>query len=97
MAIAAAGYVKVDLQGLTKTGSTFAGLPAGVTGSWAGNVVTISGTPTVSGSFNYTITTSGGCGFATITGSMLVQTETLVLTSGAASPTVCINTAMSSR
>ncbi|MQP53850.1 peptidase S8/S53 subtilisin kexin sedolisin, partial [Flavobacterium sp. LMO9] len=39
------------------TGATFAGLPAGVTGSWSGNVATISGTPTVSGTFNYTVTT----------------------------------------
>ncbi|MEK7227213.1 MAG: hypothetical protein AAB221_16225, partial [Bacteroidota bacterium] len=30
------------------TGATFSGLPAGVTGSWAANVVTISGTPTTS-------------------------------------------------
>ncbi|MBK9356561.1 MAG: hypothetical protein IPN08_04080 [Bacteroidales bacterium] len=29
------------------TGATFTGLPAGVTGTWAANVVTISGTPTV--------------------------------------------------
>ncbi|CAN5478573.1 hypothetical protein BH11BAC3_BH11BAC3_00270 [soil metagenome] len=75
---------------------TAGALPAGLNTSFSGGVFTISGTPNVSGSFNYTITTSGGCGFATITGTMLVQTETLVLTSGAASPTVCINTAMPS-
>ena len=33
------------------TGATFTGLPAGVTGAWASNVVTISGTPSVSGTF----------------------------------------------
>uniref|UniRef100_UPI001FAE9A02 hypothetical protein n=1 Tax=Parabacteroides sp. FAFU027 TaxID=2922715 RepID=UPI001FAE9A02 len=36
------------------TGATFIGLPTGVSGSWAGNVVTISGTPVVSGAFPYT-------------------------------------------
>lgn len=38
------------------------GLPAGVTAAWASNTVTISGTPTVTGTFNYTIPLSGGCG-----------------------------------
>ncbi len=44
------------------TGATFSGLPAGVTGVWASNVVTISGTPTESGVFNYSVTLTGGCG-----------------------------------
>ncbi len=35
---------------------------AGVTGNWAANMVTISGTPTASGTFNYTVTLTGGCG-----------------------------------
>lgn len=44
------------------TGATFGGLPTGVTGGWAANVVTISGTPAVIGTFNYTVTlTGGGC------------------------------------
>jgi len=43
------------------TGATFSGLPTGVTGLWSGNVATISGTPSVSGTFNYTITMTGGC------------------------------------
>ena len=43
------------------TGATFSGLPAGVTGSYLAGVYTISGTPSVNGSFNYTVTTSGGC------------------------------------
>uniref|UniRef100_UPI004048C5F6 PKD-like domain-containing protein n=1 Tax=Flavobacterium sp. TaxID=239 RepID=UPI004048C5F6 len=55
------------------TGVTFAGLPAGVTGSWSGNVATISGTPTVSGTFNYTVTTTGGCPPATATGTITVD------------------------
>ena len=46
------------------TGATITGLPSGVTGSWAGDVVTISGTPdtTVGSPFTYTIDLTGGCG-----------------------------------
>ncbi|MFN8294014.1 MAG: hypothetical protein U0T72_09845 [Chitinophagales bacterium] len=36
-------------------------MPSGVTGSWSANVATISGTPTASGTFNYTVTMTGGC------------------------------------
>jgi gliding motility-associated-like protein len=55
------------------TGATITGLPAGVTGTWAGNVVTISGTPTASGTFTYTVTTTGGCPPATTTGTITVN------------------------
>jgi len=41
------------------TGASFEGLPSGVTGNWADNVVTIYGTPSVSGSFNFTVTATG--------------------------------------
>ncbi|MDI1315967.1 T9SS sorting signal type C domain-containing protein [Flavobacterium sp.] len=60
------------------TGATFAGLPAGVTGSWAADVVTISGTPTVSGTFNYTVTTTGGCLPATTGGTITVVINTWI-------------------
>ena len=55
--------------------SSFSGLPAGVTGSWSTNVATISGTPTASGTFNYTVTMSGGCtgGTNTASGSVIVN------------------------
>jgi len=46
--------------------ATATGLPAGVTAAWSGTeangLITISGTPTVSGVFNYTITVTGSCG-----------------------------------
>ncbi|KAB1155727.1 fibronectin type III domain-containing protein [Flavobacterium luteum] len=45
------------------TGATFSGLPLGVIGTWASGAVTISGTPTTVGVYNYTVTTiaAGGC------------------------------------
>jgi hypothetical protein len=55
------------------TGATVTGLPAGVTGSFAGNAVTISGTPTTSGIFNYVVTLTGGCGTVTASGTITVS------------------------
>ncbi len=55
------------------TGATAAGLPAGVSGTYAGGVFTISGTPTVSGIFNYTVTTTGTCVQKTATGTITVN------------------------
>ena len=55
------------------TGATFSGLPSGVGGSWAANAITISGTPTATGTFNYTITLTGGCGVVTKTGTIIVN------------------------
>ncbi len=57
------------------------GLPPGVGASFSGNasngVVTISGTPTQAGTFNYSIPFTGGCGTATATGTItVIQTPT---------------------
>jgi len=60
----------------TTTGATDAsvtGLPSGVSGSWAVNVLTISGTPTQVGSFPYTVNLIGGCGTVTTTGTITVN------------------------
>ncbi|HLO55376.1 MAG TPA: PKD domain-containing protein, partial [Saprospiraceae bacterium] len=60
---------------LGATGATFSGLPTGVTGVWAGDVVTISGIPSTSvGSpYNYTVTLVGGsCDGIIATGTITV-------------------------
>ena len=51
---------------------TATGLPAGVTAAWAANTITISGTPSASGTFNYTIPLTGGCGTVNATGTITV-------------------------
>ena len=80
------------------TGATVTGLPTGVNGSWSGNVVTISGTPTTTGSFPYTVTLTGGCGSVTYSGTITVNpNNTITLSSGAGTnnQTLCISTSMS--
>lgn len=69
------------------------GLPAGVSASWSGDVITISGTPTATGTFNYTIPLTGGCGSVNATGTITVTGDN---TAGTASstPTLCVNTAL---
>ena len=72
---------------------TATGLPSGVTASWAGNVITISGTPTVSGTFNYSVPLTGGCSTVFATGTIIVNPNNTV-TSATSSPILCINTAL---
>ncbi|MFV5686974.1 beta strand repeat-containing protein, partial [Flavobacterium sp. GB2R13] len=79
------------------TGATFSGLPAGVSGNWSANVVTISGTPTASGNNSYTVTLTGGCGTITATGTINVRSNNTISLSSAAgtnTQTPCINTAI---
>jgi uncharacterized protein (TIGR02145 family) len=51
------------------SGATVAGLPPGVSGAWANNTYTISGTPTAAATFNYTVTTTNSCGYTNVTDS----------------------------
>ncbi|MBK9392301.1 MAG: hypothetical protein IPN68_19725 [Bacteroidetes bacterium] len=77
------------------TGATVSPLPAGVTGVWNADKVTISGTPTETGTFNYVVTLTGGCGNITASGTIISNPDnTIVLTSGSDNQTVCVNTPM---
>jgi len=57
------------------TGATVAGLPSGVTGSWLNNIVTISGAPTVSGTFHYSVHLTGGSGSGTVSGTITIYSS----------------------
>ena len=89
---AIAPAITIATTGATGIGAP-TGLPAGVTATWAANTITISGTPTASGTFNYSIPLTGGCGNVNATGTITVNA---LNTAGApsSSPTVCINTAI---
>ncbi|SMO58418.1 hypothetical protein [Solitalea koreensis] len=79
------------------TGATVTGLPAGVTGTYASGVFTISGTPTASGTFNYTVSTTGSCVTPSLSGTITITPDaTIALSSAAATTnqTPCINTAI---
>ena len=58
------------------TGATGIGtptnLPTGVTAAWSSNVLTISGTPSVAGTFGYSVPLTGGCGTVAATGTITV-------------------------
>ncbi|WP_373520290.1 glycine-rich domain-containing protein [Aquiflexum sp.] len=49
------------------------GLPPGVTASFTGNTISISGTPTASGTYNYSIPLTGGCGSVNAVGTIVVS------------------------
>jgi len=66
----------------TTTGATGIGapinLPQGVSAAFVSNVISISGVPTVEGSYNYRIPLTGGCGEAFATGTITVTSTTNV-------------------
>jgi hypothetical protein len=64
-----------------------------VSANWSGNTITISGIPTASGTFNYSIPLTGGCGTVNATGTITVNPD-MTVTPASSSPTVCINTAI---
>lgn len=70
---------------------TVTGLPNGVTASWAADVITVSGTPTESGIFNYTIGLADGCGPANATGTITVNAVTATPTIGTIELPTCVN------
>ena len=78
--------------GSNATAPSVSGLPPGVTTSYNGYKLTISGSPTSLGTFNYTVTTAG-CSIQTYSGQIISQGPTIVLTSPASTTnqTVCNN------
>ena len=79
------------------TGGNVSGLPSGVNGSYSGSVFTISGTPAATGTYNYTVNTTGTCLQTTTSGTITVNPDaTLSLTSPAATTnqSLCINIAI---
>ena len=64
----------------TLTGVAASGLPTGVTGTYvaATKILTIAGTPSVAGTFTYTVTATGLCGTLTTTGTITVSPKAVV-------------------
>ena len=83
----------------TTTGTTGigtpTGLPAGVSAAWTSNVLTISGTPTASGIFNYSIPLIGGCGTVSAIGTITVNpTLTASVSISTSTTTICAGTSV---
>lgn len=72
-------------QGATGIGAA-TGLPAGVTATWSANTITISGTPTVAGTFNYSIPLTGGCASVVATGTIRINPSPTQVTAVASVP-----------
>ena len=60
------------------TAADVSGLPAGLSGAFSEGIFTISGTPEVSGVFNYTVTTLGGCSSAASNGTLTINPEQIL-------------------
>jgi hypothetical protein len=71
------------------TGATFNGLPSGVAGNFSANIITISGTPIIEGTYNYTVTLTGGCGNITASGTILAKSIAISPTITAGSTNFC--------
>ena len=86
--------IMISTTGATGIG-TATSLPAGVTASWSSNVITISGTPTATGSFSYEIPLTGGCGSVKAMGSITVSGAPACAAAAAStSPTLTVSTLM---
>ncbi|AVR45537.1 hypothetical protein C7S20_09810 [Christiangramia fulva] len=57
------------------TGASATGLPAGISGNFSNGIFTLSGKPTESGTFDYTVTTAGSCVQATQTGQLIIKPD----------------------
>ena len=74
------------------TGATISGLPTGITGTWSNNNISITGTPTTSGVYNYTISLTGGCGSVSTTGTITIKGVTI--TSNISGSSICAGTSV---
>ncbi|WP_418511511.1 HYR domain-containing protein [Corallibacter sp.] len=73
------------------TNATITGIPTGITGNYTSGVFTISGTPTQTGVFNYTVIPEG-CGSAIATGIISVGPDaTINLLSSSENSSICNN------
>lgn len=87
-------HATTSATGISNAGVSGAnGLPAGVSATWSSNTISITGTPSESGTFSYAIPLTGGCGSINATGTIVV---TPVNSAGAASstPTLCNNSTL---
>jgi hypothetical protein len=75
-------------------GATFAGLPTGVTGTYTDGAIVISGTPTATGTFTYTVTPTGSCTSSVVTGRIVVNPSPTAVSAVASSTSVCLGTAV---
>jgi hypothetical protein len=65
---------------------TITGLPAGLTTNYDGIEFTISGTPTVFGTFNYTLTTTSSCDVKSESGTIIIDEAPIVTIQSIVSP-----------
>ncbi len=90
-ALTAITIATTSATGISNAGVSGAnGLPTGVSATWASNTITISGTPTTGGTFNYSIPLTGGCGSINATGTITVNNDVTGL-SASASTNQCSN------
>jgi hypothetical protein len=73
------------------TGASVTGLPAGVTSSVIGSTLIISGTSTTSGQYNFTVTTIGGCGIQSLTGTITVLPYPRINTNYVLEDVLCVD------
>ena len=87
-----------QVTGTGGSNATVTGLPTGLSGSYnsSDSTFTISGTPSVGGIFKDTVITTGTCRSDTAYGTITVQNQTITLSSGDTTQSVCLNNAISS-
>ena len=92
--------INTPLNGITfditspGTGASISGLPSGLTGNFTAGKFIISGSPTKSGSFTYTVTTTGTCVQKSETGTIIVNPDPTISNPGNKNQEICINTAL---